>query len=116
MDENFLQQQIHQWVQENINLVSGANPISMHIDRLRGVDLAKESIIQTSLEVFQALVKEIQLLNNSVKVGLVFPLKAYNRKISTKHPVDLESLQRQLLIMEPPSIYLESWTSPKIFF
>ncbi len=116
MDENLLQQQISEWVQDNIELVSAENPVTMHVDRLRGVDLARERIIPTSLEILKALVLEVQCFNDRVKAGLVLPLKAYNKKINTKHPVDLDGLQYQLLSREPPSIYLVSWTSSRKFY
>lgn len=118
MDGNYqridLDKLIGEWVQTNIMNVATLNPISMHITDLLQTEVLKDDILNTSMDVYRTLVKEIRQRNNPVKTSLVIPLLSLSRKIKMKIPKGIDDVMNDLNV-EPPSIYLESWEQPRSY-
>src|SRR5436305_7817122 len=90
-----LEQQIEQWVHDNLNRISSHDPATIHIDQLLHKDVKGEAALAASLQAFMVLVGQIRPLQTPAQPTLVIPLLD-GLRIGADAPNDEQILKSQL--------------------
>lgn len=99
-----------------MNTVTAYNPQTKHItDILERPLIANKEIFGISLLAIRILARELQMLNNPLKAGLVIPLQSDFKQIINKVPNSFEDILIEMEKHDPPSLILESWEIARNF-